>query len=487
MALISRKLLAVHPQELGKIKIGGVGKERTSQAGGTFRAPVKLDYFVVTTRNRDPDRNNNFMRDAAIHDRIGSNPKELDAVLMYPEPEDNFHAEMCQYAGRGKDGKIWSCNGETARNLVALTSGPCSKLEGKECKCKPYGRLHVQLLASPYTLGYHVFRTTSWESTNNIQTALEQIRQTFGTCYHAPVKLVVYPSEDKYKGGVSVSHKVGLVLAMPMAEVAHRINEARQYTRLAGSDVRMIAATVRKELDEMDEVEAIDIKDEFFTDVTDADVHAHDTAAALHAPDPEPLRTKSEADRRADPDDDGHWTGAETGPAPDPEPTPTFTVEIPMGPVTEIIVHDDQSDVDQQSIDGRSWSEIAEDTEARPTLAELVESLGFPEPTETTWQLSPVDPETLSIPAAVADMERTADAGTIVRLRSKYFGMLAARAMGDRSDYDAFHKRLKAAGHVTSARHDDWSAQDYRSAIAEITEVPVAGNAGAADDDLFKG
>lgn len=429
MGLISRKLLPVHPQELGKIKIGGISREIDKTRGNgekyTVRVPMKLDYFVVTTRNRNPEKKNNFERDAAIHARIGPTPKELNAVLMYPEVEDNFHAEMCQYGGRGKEGKIWSCDGETARNLVDKKVGPCIRLEGKECDCKPYGRLHLQLIDSPYTLGFHVFRTTSIESTNNIQTALETIRETFGTCYHAPVKLVIYPSEDKYKGGTSISYKVGLVLAMPMVDVAHRINEARQYARLAGSEVRQLAAGVRKELDTMDELEAVEIREEFFPDVTDAEVHAYDTAAALHAPDPEYVD--------------------------------------PFDPVVDA--------------DGRSWSEIAEE-------------VGLPEP-EPVFSI-PEGPATIEEALEDMGVDTSTDPPTLREpsfpdLWHKYDEALRKSGIDAPEDRTPFEARLAREGKVSTPDVHEWTRQDFRSAIAELHTLPDAGNTGTDDHDLFKG
>jgi hypothetical protein len=49
---------AIRLTELGKIKIGGLGAERSkSGGGGTYRLPVKYDHFIITTLQRGPDRN----------------------------------------------------------------------------------------------------------------------------------------------------------------------------------------------------------------------------------------------------------------------------------------------------------------------------------------------------------------------------------------------------------------------------------------------
>lgn len=284
MALISRKVLQAKPPELGRIKIGGLGKEITSKKGNKFQPPVKYDHFVVTTNVRGTD--GNFQKDAEIHGHkdVGDKPTELAGILMYPEVEQNFHSEFAIYKGRGKDGKVWTCNGEEATNLKTGATGGCKKAAGKECQCKPYGRLHIQLWTSPYTLGFHTFRTTSWTSVNNIQTALEEIHARFGSCMNAPVKLRIYPSEDRHDDGNTTSHKVALVLAMGMREAANHIAEGRQYLQLASGEIERQAQEVGAELDRTDEEEADYFAAEYHP-ATRTEVHRQVVTDALYAED----------------------------------------------------------------------------------------------------------------------------------------------------------------------------------------------------------
>jgi len=285
MALISRELMKVRPQQLGRIKLGGVGKLIKGKDGKPdWRAPIKYDHFVITSLVRGAD--GNFEQDARIHTIVGEKPMELGGVLMYDTPEENFHSEMVQYKGRGAAGKIWECDGVNATNLKSGAVGSCLKASGKECKCKPYSRLHVQLDAAPFTMGYHFFRTTSWESTNNIQTALEEIYARFGTCYHAPVKLICYPSEDQHDGKTSTSHKVGLVLAMREAEAAALIGEAQEYMAVARGRMKQLAAVTHEDLAVQDAEDENEIADEFFGP-DDEEVHAEVVSAGLDAEDEE--------------------------------------------------------------------------------------------------------------------------------------------------------------------------------------------------------
>ncbi len=281
MALISRKLLKVRPQQLGRIKIGGLGETRKSRAGGDYQQPVKFDHFVVTTNVRGDD--GNFERDEEIHAKIGDKPMELSGLLMSTTVEGNLHTEMCQYKGRGAKGKIWTCDGENATNLKTGAEGQCIRLSGKECECKPYTRFHMQLDGAP-AFGYHFFRSTSWETTNNLQTALEEIFARFTTCFHAPVRLKLYPSEDEHDGSISISHKVGLVLDMSMAEAAELIGQGSKYLEIASGQVKQLAAVVVEDLAAQDEAEAEGIADEFFPpDATEA--HVEQVMDALDADD----------------------------------------------------------------------------------------------------------------------------------------------------------------------------------------------------------
>lgn len=262
---IKRTLLAKRPQELGKIKIGGLGETRTSQAGKEYQLPVKHSHFTVTTRQRGKD--GNFERDEAVHAKLGPEPKELRGVLMYPEVEDNFHSEMCIYTGPGQ--KVWTCDGETAVNLKTGETGGCPRLDAGECKCKPYMRLTIQLWDAPL-LGYHVLRSTGWETTANIQTALEEIYERFGTLYKCPVRLVVYPATVNYEEGgknkVSSAYMVALTLDASMEAVAEQMVNAKRLMDTTRGELRALAAGTVQEQAERDEEEADLIQAEYHPD-----------------------------------------------------------------------------------------------------------------------------------------------------------------------------------------------------------------------------
>jgi hypothetical protein len=259
--LISRQLLHVQPQEVGKIKLGGRGAARRTSGGGESYIPEAYDHFQVTTMERE-DGKGPFKRDEAVHAIVGDKPRELGAILMYPEVEQNIMTLM----RAGKRRATIKCNGEVQVNQQGRQS-PCAKLTGGHCECRPYCRLQVQLIASPHTGGYYVFRTRSWNTTNNLQTFLEETYARWGTLFQAPVKLMTYQSEDQYqvdgKDQVGKSWKVAMVLDMNYDAAAEfmvgqkrRLDNVREILMLSAGDVQA-------HLDEVDEVEAEALDDEF--------------------------------------------------------------------------------------------------------------------------------------------------------------------------------------------------------------------------------
>lgn len=260
--LISRNLLHVQPQEIGKIKLGGRGAARKTSGGGESYIPQRYDHFVVTTMQREGGKGA-FLRDEAVHKVVGDEPTELEAMLMFPEVEQNLMTSMRVYKGR-KPSII--CDGDVQRNAQGKEE-PCARALGQECECRPYCRLQLQLMASPHTGGYYVFRTRSWQTTNNIQTFLEELHARFGTCFQAPVKLMMYQSEDQYsvdgKEQVGRSWKVAMVLNMDYETAALHMVGAKERLDVVRERLMLTAGAVQDDLDARDEEEAGELADEF--------------------------------------------------------------------------------------------------------------------------------------------------------------------------------------------------------------------------------
>jgi len=192
--------------EVGKIKIGTKGEERTSKTGKAFRLPRKLDHFVVTTNFKDP-HTDTFVPDVALMEQIASatnqdpnNLKFLPVMLLFDNPELNFIVRFSCYKsatawciGDGKKAfRLKNNNGE--REEVKC---PCNRVlpnyNGQE-KCKVFGRLILLLQGVKRLGGVWVFRTTSWNSVRSIQASMVFLRQlTGGILAGIPLMLTINP------------------------------------------------------------------------------------------------------------------------------------------------------------------------------------------------------------------------------------------------------------------------------------------------------
>jgi hypothetical protein len=211
---ISPQLLKPRPQELGRIKIGGKGQERTGKGGKTWNAPEKYDHFVVTTRRRDGA---NFERDSHIHSIVGDAPTELDVRLGYDSIEDNWQSSMVVYDGKLR---VSTCDGEECVEHATGLVTPCGS---PSCGCKPYGRLLVLLQHSPTFGNFYGFRSTGWESIGNLQGSLEWLSKLSGGALSTlPLKLVMYPSTSQH----GTHYSVGLLLAVRMEEAMQLATES---------------------------------------------------------------------------------------------------------------------------------------------------------------------------------------------------------------------------------------------------------------------
>lgn len=273
---ISPRVLAPRLPELGAIKIGGKGDERTSKKGTKYRLPVKYDHFVITRRERD-GRTENLVRDDAIHAVIGDKPRELDVRLLWDRPEDSFQSFLAAY-----DGRSLACRGN-GEQAVDTVHGPvpctCPWFKGHEgpyagparrigaATCKPHGRLNLILEAAQAFGGYYVFRTTSWETISNLSSQLALFHSQFGFIAGLPLKLVIYPATDSYQEGgetkTSTSYKVALLLRADFdtaRQIASTTYERRSQLALPSPAA---GAAFQQQLDEADAREAEEIAQEF--------------------------------------------------------------------------------------------------------------------------------------------------------------------------------------------------------------------------------
>ncbi len=198
------KGLARQLNEAGKIKIGKKGDEIVSSKGTTFRPPVKLDHFIITTTEKDG--NGDLVEDAALMGKVkeagrgrvnGNNDiTGIPIRLLYDDNDLNFPSRLACYVNG-----ILSCegDGEVARkridNFEKDHSCPCNKFEpgysGND-KCKANGTLTCVIDEAELFGQAHKFRTTSINSVKGILGGIELIKTaTKGKIAGLPLMLVV--------------------------------------------------------------------------------------------------------------------------------------------------------------------------------------------------------------------------------------------------------------------------------------------------------
>ena len=246
--------------EAGKIKIGGLGKSRTTKSGGESRLPRKLDHFLVTKTVRDPETGE-FEPDEALMKIL---PKDKDQkcrtipILLDSDIIDEvFPHTLACYAGRqlhckgdGKTATRWGVRTETSngrkRQVRTGESNqrkcPCSYLNAKSgFVCRPHGTLWVTIAAGEETrIGVrHAFRTTSWNSVRWILSGLDSVQRQVGTLVAMPLTMVVGPHQVNTADGTRVVQIVHVELRtkdlLALQRHAIQTSEARQKVRTLAS------------------------------------------------------------------------------------------------------------------------------------------------------------------------------------------------------------------------------------------------------------
>ncbi len=286
----SRMIKNLNPvlMECGKIKIGGKGETKKSRNGNDFRAPVKFDHFVVTTMNKtengdfEPDTEimgklgfgqtrkpelQSIEGDYEIVDRVAAGPTRIPVRLPHDSTELNFptcyayyDSAKCQCRGDGEiavtaEGETIECNPETCKHF------------GQK-KCKPNGVLSVILDDAPMVGGVYKFRTTSWNSINNLIASMEFIRRlTNGMLAGLPLMLTLTPKHTTIPGTkmpttiymVNLEYRGSLAA---MAEARREALETRKMMKYSIEDFEKLAIAELEAPE--DPEEAKDIQEEFY-------------------------------------------------------------------------------------------------------------------------------------------------------------------------------------------------------------------------------
>ena len=297
------KNLTPRMAERGKIKIGAKGQARQSSGGKEFQPPQKLDHFVITTLERGPD--GNFVKDASVHKLLrDEQPRRIPVRLLFNDIEMNFMSRYACFVGR----TMW-CAGDGEMASRASKSGgreqvqcPCPRIDQGyrgEDKCKVNGALSVIIDGVPGVGNVWTFRTTSWNSVQNLTSAMAQIKAlSGGVLAGLPLDLVLSPKEVATPDGkLMKAWIVSLQYAGTIEDlrnVGYRLLEAETSH---GFRMRQVEDDVRRRLalpapsdvplpgDDVD-----DVVDEFYPDAGTSPV------AALPPPRPSPSDFKPSGD-----------------------------------------------------------------------------------------------------------------------------------------------------------------------------------------------
>lgn len=288
---ISQEAIGPRLTVLGYVKVGGKDPRIRWGRSGPFALPTRFvepARFEVTTREKklkEVEKNGTrykvdlgYVRDTEFHDRedVGNLPTELDIRLMFPEPSQNLITHFGAHSG-----KAWVCQGN-GLEAVDLTRGkvPCTcprlkQFDGdyagppfhpKELNqgltpCKPRGVLSFILPQAERFGGFHVFKTTSYESIANLRTQLQLFYDHWGRLDGIPLRLTVYPATKSYGEGTTTQPIVTLIVPGSF-ETARQLGkaaaeESRQFLLAAGGapSVEQVQEELTKEMAEEAESE----------------------------------------------------------------------------------------------------------------------------------------------------------------------------------------------------------------------------------------
>ena len=183
--------------EIGKIKIGGLGKKMKAQKSGReYRIPVQYGCFVITTLERN-EKTGNFMTDKEMHLHL-NDPEckglnEIPIKLLYNNIGENFPSYLACY-----DGSTMVCTGDgenANRQDEGIMECPCERFEtdyeGKT-PCKMNAVLTCMLPLLTTVGAVHKFRTCSFNTIQGITSSLAYISSlTDGILFEIPLKLVI--------------------------------------------------------------------------------------------------------------------------------------------------------------------------------------------------------------------------------------------------------------------------------------------------------
>jgi hypothetical protein len=251
--------------EIGKIKTGYKGEEITSGKGNKFRPPKKLDYFVVTTTERDT-ATGNLIKNDIINKKLGAKPRELRIRLPFDTIDKNFYTKYQYYASAKK---ICDGDGEKAvrvddkNNKSEMNCNPETCEFFKSGKCKVSGILSAFLPDAEDFGGVFKYRTHSYNAVSSILAALEYFAANTGGILHGlPLKLVMLKKTTKDHG--TIDYTTIIIDGGEIRRLRELATEEKQSRLLLGADIKKFEEQAERTGFFRDTDPEKDIQEEFY-------------------------------------------------------------------------------------------------------------------------------------------------------------------------------------------------------------------------------
>ncbi len=242
-------LLTARLTEVGKIKLGGLGEEKTGRSGEKYRMPVKYDHFVITGLHRDAD--GRLIADGEVSESLREHAdpdgkiRRLPVTLLSNDIDEVMSARYVAYAGKIKiaesDGLV----------LCEYTDGPGGPRlpEPRRVPHTPEALARWRGMKLAVTLnvmidapgarwgGVYKLRSTSQITANQLYGSLKLLqRLTGGILRGLPLQLVVRPMAVAPDGQPTTVYVCHIELAGVQREKAREI--ALQQIRYELANIR---------------------------------------------------------------------------------------------------------------------------------------------------------------------------------------------------------------------------------------------------------
>ncbi len=292
-----REMLNPKVVELGSVRIGTLGPERTSgNSGRKWRPPVKLDHFIVTGNVRDAS--GQLIQDKDLMDRLSQEwgdqrdgkLRQIPITLLSDEIEDSLRSAYVHYRGKvclaRSDGvKLWK--------YADLKTGQMLK-EPQELDWNPEwlnSKFNDMAMFKKHTVldfvirngnarwgGVYRFRTTSMITGDQLYGSLLHLqRLTNGVMTGMPLMLVIRPMQVAPDGRPTTVYVVHVELhGADLEQLQMRALEVAKFQKTNLLEMRTLRNDFRKLMREPgsdeDEYTTAEIQQEFHPDDVDAGV-----------------------------------------------------------------------------------------------------------------------------------------------------------------------------------------------------------------------